>query len=46
LRLPEANEYKETLALLEKLNSQVEVKSIEQAIAEKFPSSLTNPMSL
>lgn len=41
LRLPEANEYKETLALLEKLNSQVETNTIEQTIAEEFPSSLT-----
>lgn len=41
LRLPEANEYKETLALLEKLNSQVVTKTIEQTIAEDFPSSLT-----
>src|ERR1700757_2266237 len=41
LRLPEANEYKETLALLEKLNSKVEPKTIEKTIAEEFPSSLT-----
>ena len=41
LRMPEANEYKETIAILEKLNSKVEPKTIEQTIAEEFPSSLT-----
>jgi hypothetical protein len=41
LRLPEANEYKETLAMLEKLNSKVEHKTLEQVIAAEFPSSLS-----
>jgi hypothetical protein len=41
LRMPEANEYKETLAMLEKMNSKIESKTIEQIIAEEFPSKLT-----
>jgi hypothetical protein len=41
-RLPEAMEYRETLAILEKLNSQVAPKTVEQIIAEEFPSCLTN----
>lgn len=40
-RLPEAMEYRETLAILEKLNSTVEHKTIDQIIADEFPSSLT-----
>ena len=40
IRLPEANEYKETMALLEKLNSNIESKTIEQMVAEEFPNSL------
>ncbi len=40
-RLPEAMEYRETLAILEKLNSQVTPKTVDEIIAEKFPSSLT-----
>lgn len=40
-RLPEAMEYRETLAILDKLNSQVEPKTVEQIIAEEFPSLLT-----
>lgn len=40
-RLPEAMEYRETLAILEKLNSTVEHKTLEQIIADEFPSSLT-----
>ena len=40
-RLPEAMEYRETIAILEKLNSQVTAKSIDEIIAEEFPSSLT-----
>ncbi|OGU32012.1 MAG: hypothetical protein A2057_14640 [Ignavibacteria bacterium GWA2_35_9] len=39
-RLPEAKEYRETLAILDKLNSQVESKTLEQIISEEFPSSL------
>jgi predicted nucleic acid-binding Zn-ribbon protein len=41
-RLPEAMEYRETLAILDKLNSQVEPKTLEQIIAEEFPSTLTH----
>lgn len=41
IRLPEAEEYRETLAILEKLNSAVEHKTLEQIIAEEFPSSLS-----
>lgn len=40
-RLPEAMEYRETLAILEKLNSQVTSKTLDEIIAEEFPSSLT-----
>jgi hypothetical protein len=40
-RLPEAMEYRETLAILEKLNSQVTPKTVDELIAEEFPSSLT-----
>lgn len=40
-RLPEAMEYRETLAILEKLNSQVTPKTVDEIIAEEFPSSLT-----
>jgi hypothetical protein len=39
-RLPEAMEYRETLAILEKLNSQVTPKTVDELIAEEFPSSL------
>lgn len=40
-RIPEAMEYRETLAILEKLHSQVEPVTIEQMISEEFPSSLS-----
>jgi hypothetical protein len=40
-RLTEAMEYRETLAILEKLNSTVEHKTLDQRIADEFPSSLT-----
>lgn len=40
-KLPEAMEYRETLAILEKLNSQVTSKTVDEIIAEEFPSSLT-----
>ena len=40
-RLPEAMEYRETLAILEKLNSQVVPKTVEEIIADEFPSTLT-----
>lgn len=39
-RLPEAMEYRETLAILEKLNSQVIPKTVDELIAEEFPSTL------
>lgn len=38
--LPEAMQYRETLAILEKLNSTENEKTIEQIIAEEFPNSL------
>jgi predicted nucleic acid-binding Zn-ribbon protein len=41
-RLPEAMEYRETLAILEKINSQVKPMSVEEIITEEFPSSLTH----
>jgi chromosome segregation ATPase len=40
-RLPEAMEYRETIAILEKLNSQVIPKTVDEIIAEEFPNSLT-----
>jgi hypothetical protein len=40
-RLPEAMEYRETLAILEKFNSQITPKTVDELIAEEFPSSLT-----
>ncbi|MBX2976806.1 MAG: DUF4041 domain-containing protein [Ignavibacteriaceae bacterium] len=40
-RLPEAMEFRETLAILEKLNTQVTPKTVDEIIAEEFPSSLT-----
>lgn len=39
-RLPEAMEYRETLAILEKLNSQIKHKTVDEIIAEEFPSIL------
>jgi hypothetical protein len=38
--LPEAMQYRETLAILEKINSQEGIKSIEDLIAEDYPNSL------
>ncbi|GAA4045104.1 DUF4041 domain-containing protein [Flavobacterium chungnamense] len=38
--LPEAMQYRETLALLEKMNSKAETKTIEDIIAEEYPNSL------
>ncbi|MCC9020418.1 DUF4041 domain-containing protein [Flavobacterium lipolyticum] len=38
--LPEAMQYRETLALLEKMNSTEETKTIEEIIAEEYPNSL------
>jgi len=40
-RLPEAMEYRETLAILERLNSRVVPKTVEEIIADEFPSTLT-----
>jgi chromosome segregation ATPase len=40
IRLPEAMEYRETLAILKKLNSTETEKTIEQEIEDEFPSSL------
>ncbi|MBI1268045.1 MAG: DUF4041 domain-containing protein [Cryomorphaceae bacterium] len=40
-RLPEAMEYRETLALLDKLNTQTPPKTIDDLIAQEFPSSLS-----
>ena len=37
---PEAMQYRETLAVLEKMNSDVKTKTIEELIAEEYPSSL------
>lgn len=42
LKLPEAMEYRETIAILEKLKNQGENKTIEELISEEFPSSLSN----
>lgn len=38
--LPEAMQYRETLAILEKMNSQEEPKSIDEIIREEYPTSL------
>ncbi|TDP57768.1 DUF4041 domain-containing protein [Flavobacterium dankookense] len=38
--LPEAMQYRETLAILEKLNSNENVKTIEEIISEEFPNTL------
>jgi hypothetical protein len=40
-RFPEAMEYRETVAILEKLHTQTPLVTVEQIIAEEFPSSLT-----
>lgn len=40
-RIPEAMEYRETIAILSKLNSTEQPKTIEQIVAEEFPTSLT-----
>lgn len=40
-RIPEAMEYRETLAILDKLNSQMPLKTVEEIIAEEFPGTLT-----
>jgi len=39
-KLPEAEEYRETLAILQKIKTQETEKSVDQAIAEEFPSML------
>jgi ABC-type uncharacterized transport system auxiliary subunit len=41
IRIPEAMEYRETIAILSKLNSNEEPKTIEQIIEDEFPTSLT-----
>lgn len=38
--LPEAMQYRETLAILEKMNSQIEIKTIEDLIADEYPNTL------
>lgn len=40
LKVPEAMEYRETIAILERLKLQGEQKTIDELIAEEFPSSL------
>jgi hypothetical protein len=42
IKLPEAMEYRETLAILEKLKTETKQKTIEEIIADEFPSTLTN----
>jgi hypothetical protein len=39
-RLPEATQYRETLAIIEKINSTVVQKNLSEIIADEFPSSL------
>ncbi|MNL13873.1 hypothetical protein D3C87_1347940 [compost metagenome] len=39
-KFPEAMEYRETLAMLEKLNNPEEVITIDELIAAEFPASL------
>lgn len=41
IRIPEAMEYRETLAILEKLKSQENQKTVEDLISEEFPINLT-----
>jgi hypothetical protein len=41
IKIPEAMEYRETIAILEKLKSQSKQKTIDDIIAEEFPISLT-----
>lgn len=41
IKLPEAMEYRETIAILEMLKTQGKQKTIDEIIAEEFPSSLT-----
>ena len=40
IRVPEAMEYRETLAIMAKLNSKEPVKTVEELIKNEFPSSL------
>jgi hypothetical protein len=40
IRIPEAMEYRETLAILEKIKSNLTTKTIDEIIAEEFPTSL------
>jgi len=40
-KLPEAEEYRETLAIFQKMKSQETEKSVEEAVAEEFPSVLS-----
>jgi hypothetical protein len=42
IKLPEAMEYRETMAIIEKLKNQGEQKTIDDLIAEEFPVSLAN----
>lgn len=42
--LPEAMQYRETLALLRNINSTTEVKTIEDIIAEEYPSNLNSSL--
>lgn len=39
-KMPEAMEFRETLAILKKIENKEDIKSIDQLIAEEFPSSL------
>lgn len=39
-KMPEAMEFRETLAILKKIENKEDIKSIEQLISEEFPSSL------
>ncbi|ELI6456103.1 DUF4041 domain-containing protein [Flavobacterium psychrophilum] len=40
IKLPEAMEYRETIAILEKLNNQVPNETIEELIAKDFPTTI------
>ncbi|WP_375443499.1 DUF4041 domain-containing protein [uncultured Fibrella sp.] len=42
VRLPEAMEYRETLAIIEKINAPQEHRSVEELIANEFPNQLLN----
>lgn len=41
VRLPEAEEYRETLAIIDQLNNPIKMETVEEKIKSEFPESLT-----